>query len=1207
MAESKEEYKARVLKAKKIVGRMFATGKEKKFSLTKIEKDIKEYLDSQGLTKFDLRTNGDRKNQAMFQAFTNSANENIMEILQVIIPELANSLDLKKFMLFDADSIGEREKEVKKSWEDGIEDFFTMQLIPGQRPLVDLDFNPEKLGERVADQMGEMLIEFLPFMIAPNMIAANGPVQGFAQAVKMDPTKMAKVMDVLKNSYYSVINSYIKTPAKAFQADIAAAIGWGGGQQMGTEISKAAEDEETLGYYDFLKGKPLETMLGFTGATTGVVAAPLIAQAFGHPFRTMSALTSGVFKNYGGIKPIVNKFQNWYKAKNKRTVQNFVDGVIDAHKKEVAAAGQIAEKVATTRQTAFEASGQQGPILPRIITRPKLDANGNPVMKDGKPVMEQIETGPELKLTLAEETLSPGAATEQVKIESTLVGEELDKIIKRRIDNLKILDESLETIVPSTDENFQYILDLRQGTIKPLIESLEKKIGMKSDEIAGELGTIQADLTKQESGLGLRQIIENLQLSESKESLDIISSIPAGQAPIFSGDTAGSAPKILEELISIAGLRTFEKGTEPAILKKIKSLVDNYKLRDVENIRDYELPRASDGSPLVQDKVWERMTVAEKQKWFDDNYLNPKLTSTAETAKIATINQEAPFTFTNQNLYDIYLAADAELMGLIGKPGIDNTKQIMKLKLMKDKILSELKTNLKDEEGGTEFINSVNKYIDKFEKGVIVRVRENKVAGYTKKDEAAADAFFNADNVKSMDDFINAFGVGKNINQDALYNMQQAILDRLANSVIDIKTGILNQDKYRRWLAQYGSVLERLAGMAKETGMPQFVASLRETPTAVGALSERLATLETRKTFLQGEKLKTSLKTFGLNSKQLNLGSVDEYVNAALADPNVMSNITQRISKDGAGEVWVKAILENLTKIRKPSEGFKKGFIEPKEIRDMKSWIDTNSKSLETLFTELGPTYKNHLENIKAIVGGFERANFVPAGKGAPALTPEQQTKSVLGVNIPTLWSRFFAVQSGRVGVKYTSMEVLNRFINTVGEKHFNILMKKAIYDPEFARAMAKAARGGQFTINEQKQIYGFLAKLNGTIGIASEDGAEGSTVQHEADKKVFQNKKQNYEDLPDPPNIEEYISSVIPESRLAQANIANPVGMIGTPTQPAQMASIYPQTMAGGQPDRIDPGRAAIAFGPMDILARPRLAAQGGIMSTNKAFQRVA
>ena len=537
-------------------------------------------------------------------------------------------------------------------------------------------------------------------------------------------------------------------------------------------------------------------------------------------------------------------------------------------------------------------------------------------------------------------------------------------------------------------------------------------------------------------------------------------------------------------------------------------------------------------------------------------------------------------------------------MSLIGKPGLDVTKQVQKLKLMKERILSELETNLGKEEGGTDFINSVNKYIDKFEKGVIVRVRENKVAGYTKKDEAVADAFFNAENVQAIDDFINAFGAGGNVNQDALYNMQQAILDRLANFVIDKKTGILNQDNYRRWLAQYGSVLERLAGMDKETGMPEFIASLRETPTAIGALSERLATLETRKTFLQGEKLKTSLKTFGMNSKQLNLGSVDEYVNAALSDPKVMSNITDRIIKDGAEEVWVKSILENLTSIRTGEEGFGKGFIQPKEIRDMQGWLDTNSKSLETLFEKLGPTYKNHLENIKAIVSGFERANFVPPSKGAPALTPEQQTKSVLGVNIPTLWSRIFAVQSGRVGVKYTGMEVFNRLINTVGLNHFNKLMKKAIYDPEFAKAMSKAVEGGKFTINEQKQIYGFLAKLNGTIGIASEDGAEGSSVQTEADTKVIQNKKQNYEDLPDPPNmaptpdISFNQPSVVPGSRLS-SDIMNPVGMRGMP--PARnTASVSPDTYLKGQQLFNKPGEITFA-------------SQGGIMNARKPIQRVA
>ena len=52
---------------------------------------------------------------------------------------------------------------------------------------------------------------------------------------------------------------------------------------------------------------------------------------------------------------------------------------------------------------------------------------------------------------------------------------------------------------------------------------------------------------------------------------------------------------------------------------------------------------------------------------------------------------------------------------------------------------------------------------------------------------------------------------------------------------------------------------------------------------------------------------------------------------------------------------------------------------------------------------------------------------------------------------------------------------------------------------------------------------------------------------------------------------------------------MANPVGMQGMPTE------------------TIDPNRAALAFGPTDMLAQPRMAAQGGIMNARKPIQRVA
>jgi hypothetical protein len=62
--------------------------------------------------------------------------------------------------------------------------------------------------------------------------------------------------------------------------------------------------------------------------------------------------------------------------------------------------------------------------------------------------------------------------------------------------------------------------------------------------------------------------------------------------------------------------------------------------------------------------------------------------------------------------------------------------------------------------------------------------------------------------------------------------------------------------------------------------------------------------------------------------------------------------------------------------------------------------------------------------------------------------------------------------------------------------------------------------------------------------------------------------------------------------SRLANTNIANPVGMMATPT--ANTGAINPNTMARG---------SQLFGGPGEIT----FAAQGGIMNARKPMQRVA
>ena len=78
--------------------------------------------------------------------------------------------------------------------------------------------------------------------------------------------------------------------------------------------------------------------------------------------------------------------------------------------------------------------------------------------------------------------------------------------------------------------------------------------------------------------------------------------------------------------------------------------------------------------------------------------------------------------------------------------------------------------------------------------------------------------------------------------------------------------------------------------------------------------------------------------------------------------------------------------------------------------------------------------------------------------------------------------------------------------------------------------------------------------------------------------------------------NIPPEINRANQESRLARAN---PVGMMPTPTG----GGIDPNLMARGQINQTTKDRGREVFGPFD----PVFASKGGIMSTNKAFQRVA
>ena len=159
---------------------------------------------------------------------------------------------------------------------------------------------------------------------------------------------------------------------------------------------------------------------------------------------------------------------------------------------------------------------------------------------------------------------------------------------------------------------------------------------------------------------------------------------------------------------------------------------------------------------------------------------------------------------------------------------------------------------------------------------------------------------------------------------------------------------------------------------------------------------------------------------------------------------------------------------------------------------------------------------------------------------------------------------------------------IANKLIGTKTESEIIRILSRAFRDPDFATTLIKSL-SDDIADQIQSNINRFLKDDKALLTTGVRVGAE--TMEDEIN--VPQTKPQAKTFTPTIPGANA-------ESRMAKANIVPPLD-----------TGMMPAATAGG----IDRDRAALAFGPGDILAqqRPQYAAQGGIMSTNKAFQRVA
>jgi hypothetical protein len=207
--------------------------------------------------------------------------------------------------------------------------------------------------------------------------------------------------------------------------------------------------------------------------------------------------------------------------------------------------------------------------------------------------------------------------------------------------------------------------------------------------------------------------------------------------------------------------------------------------------------------------------------------------------------------------------------------------------------------------------------------------------------------------------------------------------------------------------------------------------------------------------------------------------------------------------------------------------------------------------------------------------------------KGVKSSKAEIVDPAQVGRKMQILAASIYGIVKGR-GI----MAIMNLMGGALGispTKAQSILLQDAMTHPELAAILLKGESKESIDLLNGYVINNYLS----TGGEKKQEFEEEDIEYNIQEIEQFNIEPvSQLNTLPDPVNVS--VPTANPASRLASANFVSPI------TENPAMA------MNQGT-GTIDPNRAALAFGPNDMLAQPRMAAQGGIMNARKPIQRVA
>ena len=773
-----------------------------------------------------------------------------------------------------------------------------------------------------------------------------------------------------------------------------------------------------------------------------------------------------------------------------------------------------------------------------------------------------------LQLSMAEQTQDATIINLQQHLENTSSGEELRLIHDRKSSNVEKTQEFWEAMLPHSNEPPSFILN----TINKDILALEAEIIQAQEALTlAQRGIISADGSPLISGadviatnVGLREklidlrknVITNFRKGD-KDIRELKIKVPANYWNDFKTDIRNL---IFEGAEDVTKLPVFkDEASIPPIIQEIMKSDD----LTFSNMMDLYVRIGDDLFDATLAKTTSLTSRGRKNLYLVKKQFEQFMTKKLSQVDTGAIWREG----------DVYEGVQALLAGVA-----DGTR-------IPRELIGKPK-NLAIKNYFDQYRIQVG---DVFDKNAAYRVqRYAEFGNYMIPDEYFIHEFFKT--AADVKQYIKVFG------QDsaAMKHLTDTLLDEVRMKTLNRTTGEINLKSLNKWMDQ---------NAAKLSEMPaEFTNLLKNSEATMQAVVNRISTLNQRKVVADRTLLGKELRRISqqlIDTKPDQFGmlmdfNISQLMNTALENPNLMSQLYNKIRFDKTSEIAFKRLLwqkigdkvnlENIPALQK--------FLSNEKI----------STALKTIFN------KNELKMLKKLQDSYQiiMTTAFPTGD-IPAMLPIVQTITKnLGVSPQSLTSVVRATKEGRISPTNTMIYLGSRALSAGQLLNFRKIYLEGLMDPQILEKLAKtemsvtlfqkAPPKDKHWIN--RMLVGMGIKPFGNLDVVPEIIAPNSG-DLEMDEKLLKWMNEQQRDKEALENFDQSsmnIPAINEASQLANQNIGMP---------PLDMsAAVETAAVPGGQVTE----EQFTSFFPHDTTGQmiaARRAAEGGIMNAPRNLRQ--